>query len=773
MQRPGRIPARSTRRAASACLALSLVLTVLCPPAAAQAPAEDEPRTLTLLVTSGLSGHLMSDTGSVAGLVATLRQRAEAARAAGHAVAVLDAGRTLAPYAESRHDGGATMARVLAAAGCQAFAPAPMDLALGFERLEALAGGGAFPVLRPFASDDPRVESLAPRALLDLGGGLRLAVVSLFDERYVGEIAAAGIDARPAEPAAALGELAGDASVLRLAVVHSRASGSGLIGRATTWGLVEEPRGFDVLLDPDLGHDLALRREGTAGPVFLVGRRLRSDETWTVAEITLELARRDGRWGGESVALAVHGVDPRAVPDAELQAQIELAVNSFHLANSRQLAPPAPADREQLEEFILRAMRETADAEVAILQRGALRPVAAEHFAAAPLRQEAVMRLLSIDQGLAVVSLSGEQLAELARQSARRGASRSALAFLGLTFEARDPGPEAEVTGLSVNARELFADDLYRVVTSAFLARGGDDYPAFTELDFEILQRDDQLPLELRDDVVVERLGQAEEPFVRLSRRGLWRYGVDQLGLYFDGVSTSRDPEYENVSDSRASAVDVASLLAEVELRADQLWRTFRWENRLSARFGLVDTEGGEREELDDDLRLEISGVFSGATVLGGDPYVGIILDSELRRNLGSEGVELPRQFEQSLAAGLDWRRALWPRLRLGLLARHQDDVETADRFGLFGEAVFERPAAGRWPGIDGRLFVESVEDDAARVSRLDLDFTLEFPLGETLSFTPAFNVYVYDDSRLQGAAEYQRFSLGLTYSWQGKHQRR
>ncbi len=45
-------------------------------------------------------------------------------------------------------------------------------------------------------------------------------------------------------------------------------------------------------------------------------------------------------------------------------------------------------------------------------------------------------------------------------------------------------------------------------------------------------------------------------------------------------------------------------------------------------------------------------------------------------------------------------------------------------------------------------------EDDAARVSRLDLDFTLEFPIGETLSFTPAFNVYVYDDSRLQGAAE-------------------
>ncbi len=39
--------------------------------------------------------------------------------------------------------------------------------------------------------------------------------------------------------------------------------------------------------------------------------------------------------------------------------------------------------------------------------------------------------------------------------------------------------------------------------------------------------------------------------------------------------------------------------------------------------------------------------------------------------NTNSLGLELPRQLELSLGAALFWQRKLWPRLRLGIVARN------------------------------------------------------------------------------------------------------
>ena len=533
--------------------------------------------------------------------------------------------------------------------------------------------------------------------------------------------------------------------------------------RKLTWRLVEKPLGYDLLIDPDFGRDVVLQDRTRDGSVLLIGRKQARERPWTVAEIVIDLDTSGERWRPAAATLEVHDVDPSTVPDRELEGEILALVDEFRDASSRAL-PKAPVDEDELRQFVLRTLREEAAAEVAILNLGAFHEIGRDLLENPPLTLEAIRRLLPLDQYVVAGELTGRQLAELVSTSNRRKDGGKPLRS-SLVFEGLDPGTRR------VNGRKLYPEDRYRVVTNSFLASGGDDYPPLTELRDSKTQRlpDDRLG-EVREDYVLPRL-EDDRDFIDLGRRGLWRYGVDRIGLSFEGVETSADDAYLDAVDSRASAVASASLLATVRLRADQEWRSFHWQNRLRGRFGLIDAEGFDRSELEDDLRLEISGLFTKSNVLGGQLYASLIADSEFRRNT-RRGVKLPRQLELNLAAGLRWQAGPWPLIRFGLVARHQEDFEEANRFGLFTEAELNLAGRGRRPRLTGRVFAESLDNAEATIRRLDAELAFHFEISGALTFTPEINYYLYADSRLPGSARYYRLSLGLAYTWADKHQR-
>ncbi|MCG8462663.1 MAG: 5'-nucleotidase C-terminal domain-containing protein [Holophagales bacterium] len=772
-------------------------------------------RGLTLLVTSGLAGKLVDGEQTLAGLLATIEKLAAEAERQGRTVAVIDAGTTLVPYAESRHDAGEAMIHALRQAGCRAWVPHPTDFTVGLGRLSQLASGLDFPVLWPLVSDDPAARRLLPSVVLELGGGLELELGVVYHRGYEQDLKAHGIEGLlPAggqssdDEAADRGQADTPASAdrigaaesgldpagrLRMAIVHSRGSGAGLRSRELTWGLVEAPAGLDLLYDPNLGADLALRNDRAEGPVYLFGRALHTADPWQVAEVRLELARRNGRWQIEEGRQLVHGVDPEAPVDRSLAEWLQGAFGEFRRAHRQPFGSAAPTDRNGLERFVLRAVREAAAAEVGIVNRGSLRPVDTRYFEEDPLRRETVMRILSYDQGLVVGELTGSELRRLAEQSSQRsdeeGSTRQgSLRFWGLDFEVSDPGlSTAEVSGFEVNGRRLVDTDRYRVVTTSFLAGGGEGYPILEEMEAETVLVGDlhrpagepaarssespDSPAEMRDDVVLPRLARAEVPFVQLEDEGLWRFGVKRLSLAFDGVDVDADEAYREVADSRAKSASSTKTQAALHLFADQEWSDLRWESSLRARFDLLDSGGGSAEQADD-LRLETSVVFTGRTWLGGHPYAGYFLDTEIRVEEDSDGNEQERQLEQNLAFGITWSAPRWPRLRLGAVARARDDIEEAERLGVLAEADF------LWRGGDGRLGwdgsarAEVLEDSDGRIERYDFELRLVVRIHGALHLTPAVNLYRYRDSRLPGAADYQRFTLGLTYAWIGKRQR-
>ena len=738
-------------------------------------------RSVTLLVTAGLAGKLADDEHTVANLAATIQQLEATNRAQGRDVAVIDAGVTLVPYAESRYDGGAALATVLEAAGHLAIAPHPVDYSVGPARVAQIAAEHGFQVLRGFETDDERLSPIEAVASFSLAGA-PFELRAFAHPDYVGALAAAGIEAQPSDPASALGTA--DPEALQIAVLHSRGDGSGIVSRGMTWGLIEDPVGYDLLIDPDLEADLALRREAhDGGSVFLVGRELSTSNPWRIAELDLELVRSEGRWRLDGVRQTLHGIDPDLAADPRLEWAIAEAFREFRQAYQRRLPAEAPVDREGLEHFTLQALREAAGTEIAILNQGALRPVDARHFDETPLPRETVMRLLSYDQGVVVGSLKGSEIASLVAESVTRldddGSPRqSSLRFAGVEFSVDNPGTsEAKASSILINGHPLYPDDLYSVAVNSWLADGGDGYKELAALEGQMLRRgasaSEPKPMEIREHIVLPRLDEAARPLDDPASRGLWRFGIQRFTLSFDGIEVDADESYGAISDSRASTDASRAILADLFLFADQQWSRLRWENRLRVRFGLLDPRDGDTEqELQDEFRLDISAVFLDRSVLGGNPYLGYLLDSEVRAEVGGDGERLPRQFEQSLTAGLEWNSALLPRVRFGVLARDQDDAERAERFGLLLDLNLKQAARGAWPGIEVDLLAEVVEDSAATVERFDLEVSFPITIRKYLVLAPTWNYYRYRDSRLPGAAEYRRFSLALSWSWIDKFQR-
>ena len=763
----------------------------------------DAERHLVLFVTSGLSGHYANGEATIAGLVATLRHEVEAARGAGHDVAVIDAGRTLVPYAESRADEGVTMAMVLRGLGCDAFVPAPMDLTLRLRHVAGVARAlKGCPTVRAFESESEGDDDLVPSARIDLGDEsgsgktyegrpLSLEIHSVFDPVFFGDLEALGVTAERFDLESLGSRLSTDS--LQIVVTHSRGFGNTLVDRDLTWKALRGSFGFDLVIDPDLGHDLELerrlrethadddetpedtRRGHQHGSVFLVGRALDTATPWTYARIDMPL-RWDaveeggaGHWRPVDVEMEVRTPDPDIVPDPTLDASLVAAFQGFRDVWDLDLPDGAPEDREALITFAMDALRERTKAEIAVVNRGVLRPVA-EQYWTPPLTRETVLRLLTLDQQMAIGRLTGNQLKSLWTESARRrrpdgNLKASALHFRGLT---RDEDADGKVT-FRVNGRALRDDDPYLVVTNTFLTSGGDNYKIFEDMETTRLELD-ETPLEARHDVVLPRLQNPTEPLYDPAARPLWRLGIDKLAFDFTSISVDADDAYSEVSDSRASASDASQATLDLTLFADQDWPVARWENRLSVRYGIVETDA--IEELADDLRLEIAGVFHRGPWKHAEPYLAYLFDSEVRRNLADDGSRLPRQHEQSLALGLSWTAERWPRIRLGVMARHQDDAERADRFGMTAETWYRYPGGDRWPGFSFDALSERVEDEDAVVWRVDLDFRLVFDLPGGLKLTPGYEIYVYDDSRLDGSATYQSLTLGVRWDWLRKIQR-
>jgi hypothetical protein len=704
------------------------------PPAAPAAP-------LQLRISSGVRGDLTRLACAAPGARAQGFSAAarSLARPATGATLRLDAGDLFAATATSHiavREHLPALVEAVAATGLRALALGHRDLAASRDdltaRSAALAARGVHSVLSNLRCEGA-AESLcaavrdagdAPLVLDTEAGGV--GVVALLAPGNLASIArdrAEGLTLEPAALSLGRATLAARAAGARYVVAFydpvASASLTDALGMARSLPREERP---DVIFVQDLSGDLATVEveRGAALRVF-------ATEAGEVLETSLPSPETPR-------VLAPDGDAPPAVTALADRVGESLCVIARDPLPGGTLTQPL--DRAAMTTLLLDVMREATESEVAVINRGAVRPLATF-----PLRERVsrvdVMAAMPFDDTVRVARMKGETLAAFMRDA------RSS------HFAVR--GVEADGEGFTVNGRPLVPEQMYRVVTTGFVADGGDGGFGEEEIRFEIVGHEGPRDLLLRW-LSTPREGDITTAPVDPARRTRWTFRA-VIDASWSETSIANTANYQDpqLVRSQGTAIQVDG---EVHIDAEQPRYTF--ENLLRLRLGYQRTIEGT----DDTGLLKVAdlialrdqfawrGVWRTRRWFHPVPYVESYLESEFSppdpsllardfhhlqwRPTGGVRFELPRSASINFGAGVDWE-TLEPGARPLAVGVARAELPPTTLFTIQDRA------------IEGQLYTEVAwrepwSDDHQALVRLNA--RLSVPVIEPLALTVSYDLF-------------------------------
>jgi hypothetical protein len=341
----------------------------------------------------------------------------------------------------------------------------------------------------------------------------------------------------------------------------------------------------DVVVAANTAHVTVQLQTSHDGPAIV---------TALPGELTqVRLRRMDQRW-----QVVETSRPPLQSPDTndEFFAALDSLQHGFCQTHNRALAGgglSAPLDRAAFGYLVLHAMRAQARAEIALIDQRAI-----SNATAFPLRGRLsaaqLHRALPHNYELRMTLIKGVKLPELAR----RLLDMDRALTLGL---------ERREDKLFVNGREIHPDAQYRLVTTAYVARGGEDILEPETGRFREVPLPEGRRAGLTERVIAwldfERDGEPYDPQVQLNlyRRPLW-FGSMQVdaGLAFASIrdrneTASGDRRYNQAQLTRKGVFDIR---LEAEAQGGLSTRGHEWNNQLRLKYGhqRQETEVGSEE---------------------------------------------------------------------------------------------------------------------------------------------------------------------------------
>lgn len=728
----------NARRAAAPALLATLLASAL---AAAQEPPPAAPSPLLLRVSSGVHGDLTrlacaAPGARAAGLATAARSLS---RPAVGAVLRLDAGDLFAASSTSHlavREHLRPLVEAAVAMGLRALALGHRDLAATRDdltaRSAALAARGVPSVLSNLRCEGDAASLCA--AVQDAGDGPlvvdteagKVGVVAILAPGNLAAIARDRSEGLTLEPAAvSLGRatLAARAAGARFVVAFydpvSPGSLADSLGMARSLPRAERP---DVIFVQDLAGDLATVEveRGAALRVF-------ATEAGQVLETTLPSPETP------------RVVEPQGDAPAAVTALADRVGESL-CAIDRDPLPGAsltrPLDRQGMTALLLDVMRESTESEVAVINRGALRPIATFPLQRRVSRVD-VMAAIPFDDTVRVARVRGERLAALL------GDPRAA------RFVVRGVGPEGE--GFTVNGRPLVPEQVYRVVTTGFVADGGDGGFGEDDLGFEIVGAEGPREMLLRW-LATPRTGDITAAPVDPARRTRWTFRA-VIDASWSETSIANTANYQDPQLVRSGGT---AIQVDGEARVDAEHPSYTFENLLRLRLGYQRTIEGTDDtglvKVADliALRDQIAwrGVWRSRRWFHPVPYLESYLESEFSppdasvlarefhhlqwRPTGGVRFELPFSASLNLGAGVDW-----------------ETLEPGGRPLAVGVARAELPPTTLFHiqdrAIEGQLYTELAwrepwSDDHQQLIRLNA--RLSVPVIEPLAITVSYDLF-------------------------------
>ena len=638
-------------------------------------------------------------------------------------VVVVDAGDAIAPSPISSWDRGETAIKVMNLLGYDALAPGNREFDFGLDNLQVRQKEGGFAFLCANASGPE--HPFLPHLVVERDG-IKIGILGLLWPDIASRINKVQLgDLTFSDPIKAA---RGSIAELRKAGVHYVI---GLV-HATAPSVLQLARSVEGINLVVAGGYAGLEHTPSV-PV----RTVLMDGTVVVTtplegqylgRVDIDFVRSE-----DGVVRVIDTPDVNLIPvtsvpaDSVVTSLIRRRMSLFQKETDRDIGVIESTTREEQGRIVAALIRRHTDAEIGVVNLGAIRTV--RSGVSLKLREAGAM--VRFDDQIVRLSLTGKQVSAILSRSQRVTAENERLVFSGL-----EPGRKL------VDGRPLQNDERYKVVTTSYLATGGDGYADFTTA-AEVMSTGIRIrPLVVTSLETWQRLS-AER--LEDSGRGIWRTGWALEGTftrnYVDGTTIDYRARGERVSFLSGNTSVAWKGGTRLNLGYDIGRNVWTLENR--AEFGQLGSGFSDLEKTADAFESDLVYRFR-ARDLKVDPFVSAGLGTAFTRT--GELNQRPLLLRSS--AGLQKRLHHLVTLRVGGRAQRDFTVNETD---LGTEIVIETQARVRKEGRLSSRVKNFVGFTDRRVVSVENYNTLTFPLIGNLSLAVRQNNFLYRVNAIKG----------------------
>ena len=594
------------------------------------------------------------------------------------------------------------LGRLVAATGYDVVAPGMRELAADpgvFDAyLKGLVTGGARVVSANLSCGERGIDAcglIRPYAVV-VRGGVRIGVTAVVDDGILGRLPPGReglwkVSPQVGSARSVIARLRGEEKV-DVVVLLSHVETAKTPPRRTL-ELARKVAGWDVLVGNGFygqgraGEAIeAVEVSGRAGPILGTGK------------YSTSFTELIAQWDVASTlpALTVRST-VRRLPGAASQPRIQSQLSRWAQAYCKSMDVSvsgsqffSPWTQDDLRIYAMNVMRNQTRSEVALLNRDHLR--LGDNKLEGSVSYDLLFRAFPFYTSVGTFFMRGYALDRLIRmETGLTGQGRdNQLDVLGVTRGSKSVKGQRQ---LLVNGRNLEANALYRVVTTQFLAEGGDGHLAPRE-DFKVFR-----PLPTQRAVSVRQLivsflegGKSgavlrKDSFPDLKDKALWQFNADFHGaldtVRVVGAEKYADAVGSQLTRSQFSGQSFAG--AGVAILGSSV---FSWQNRLELKYGKSRAEDETPTESADLIRVNsVFGLkrwaFQGSSRLPA-PYVEADIESEFTP--GNPYQLVPADYRHLMLTGIAGLRSrVVPRMDLFLGAGVRAEALEPGGRGRFG----------------------------------------------------------------------------------------
>lgn len=637
----------------------------------------------------------------------------------------LDAGNALGPLPMAASDRGATMISLMKLAGYDAMLPGNHEFNYGPDILKKRLDEAQFPLLGTNLKSVGPLNTLIQSSLVLERDGVRIGIVGLVSPEVATltnpkKVADITFEDPVRSAAAAVAALRDEGVDYVVALAHIRESEALFLGQqvpdidlivAGGYYGVNQPDQLPALIRLTNGVHIVI----TPGYGTYLGR------------VTAQFVRRsEGGYMPVRTDAALLTIDKTVTDDPEAETLIDALEARYMTATEDTLGYITGATLDDQARIVANLMREQTDMEIGIINRGALRMVSST----APLQVRDLETFIRFQDHLVTMTLTGNQLRAIVTRGSQAARASAKVVYAGLNAD-----------NMTVNGRLLQNDERYQVVSTEFLANGGDGYVEFTQG-----RNTAATGLELRELVqqaLQERGTLTPSDFRQLNRKGIWRSAWEVEGAFERNFIDQTTMAYRNLNESVSFLSGATTISWNSVLRYSVGYEVGPHATLLQTvmDFGQIGQSFGNLKKSSDQIDSELS--YHYRTRSGNfDPFVSTGLNTAFTRNSGQRPILVRNS--------LGFQKIFRQRLLVRFAGRGQRDffVDASDFGGEVTLEVTQPLQTGGRVTSRVRSFFGFTD---RRVISIENYNTFSFPLVGALRLNVRQNNFIYRVNKIRG----------------------